>query len=234
MVQGRPGSVRPASFQLLLVCAELVRPPVTTIGLLAQALTSEAGFDAGRYGDRSSFVDALLVLGGWGVVRATAGTLEAFPERRAANAILAADAARLHRLLVSASCPRPDRGHGRPVDAVALLLAEPRYGTRPRIRYRPRGAAAAVDPAQHRPPRLRRPGGASGRSGRGRHDYLLRPSGRASLRQRAVKAGFELEERAEGVLAVNPEAVTTDLPVSAPVSNAYQARPAPHRPTRSP
>ena len=119
-------------FQLLcLVCAELVRRPVTTIGLLAQALTSEAGFDTSRYGDRSSFVDALLVLGEWGVVRATAGTVEAFQNDERANAILAADTARLHRLLVSTNAPSPVGDTADPVDAIALLLAEPRYGDTP-------------------------------------------------------------------------------------------------------
>ena len=54
------------------------------------------------------------------------------------------------------------------------------------------------------------------------HDYLLHPSGRAWLRQRVAEAGFELEERAEGVLAVDPEAVATDLQFPAPVGNAYQ------------
>ena len=37
-----------------------------------------------------------------------------------------------------------------------------------------------------------------------------------------AEAGFELEERAEGVLAVDPEAIATDLQFPAPFGNAYQ------------
>jgi uncharacterized protein (TIGR02678 family) len=211
-------------FQLLcLVCAELVRRPVTTIGLLAQALTSEAGFDTSRYGDRSSFVDALLVLGEWGVVRATAGTVEAFQNDERANAILAADTARLHRLLVSTNAPSRIGETADPVDAIALLLAEPRYGETPqdpgtapeeqRLRWTRHSIARRVfdDPVV-----------LLADLSEAEHDYLLHPSGRAWLRQRAVEAGFELEERAEGVLAVDPEAVATDLQFPAPVGNAYQ------------
>ena len=117
---------------LCLVCAELVRRPVTTIGLLAQALTSEAEFDSSRYRDRSSFVDALLVLGEWGVVRATAGAARGVPNNSTGNAILAA----LHRPppspSVSTQCPSRIGDCGQPTDATALLLAEPRYGDTPR------------------------------------------------------------------------------------------------------
>ena len=106
---------------------------MTTIGLLAQAITSEAEFDTSRYGDRSSFVDALLVLGQWGVVRATAGTVDAFLEDERGNAILAADTARLHRLAGQLQCPQRLRAT-RPTRSKppALLLAEPRYGEAPR------------------------------------------------------------------------------------------------------
>lgn len=211
-------------FQLLcLVCAELVRRPVTTIGLLAQALTSEAEFDTSRYGDRSSFVDALLVLGEWGVVRATAGTVEAFQDDERANAILAADTARLHRLLVSTNAPSHIEKTADLVEAIALLLAEPRYGDAPqdlgaapeeqRLRWTRHSIARRVfdDPVV-----------LLSDLSEAERDYLLHPSGRAWLRQRAAEAGLELEERAEGVLAVDPEAIATDLQFPAPVGNAYQ------------
>ena len=211
-------------FQLLcLVCAELVRRPVTTIGLLAETLTSEAEFDSSRYKDRSSFVDALLVLGEWGVVRATAGTVEAFLDDERGNAILAADTARLHRLLVSTNAPSRIADGADVADATAELLAEPRYGDTPRdpgaapeeqrLRWTRHSIARRVfdDPVV-----------LLADLSQAERDYLLHSSGRAWLRQRVAEAGFELEERAEGVLAVDPEVVATDLQFPAPSGNAYQ------------
>ncbi len=208
---------------LCLVCAELVRRPVTTIGLLAQALTSEAGFDSSRYGDRSSFVDALLVLGGWGVVRATAGTVEAFLDDERGNAILAADTARLHRLLVSTNPPSRLAETADLADVTDQLLAEPRYGSTPqdpgaapedqRLRWTRHSLARRVfdDPVV-----------LLDDLSQAERDYLLHSSGRGWLRQRVAEAGLELEERSEGVLAVDPEAIATDLQFPAPFGNAYQ------------
>jgi uncharacterized protein (TIGR02678 family) len=53
-------------------------------------------------------------------------------------------------------------------------------------------------------------------------EYLASPSGRRWLRDRVAKAGFEFEERAEGVLAVDEDAVATDRPFPAPMGNAHQ------------
>jgi uncharacterized protein (TIGR02678 family) len=211
-------------FQLLcLVCAELVRRPLTTIGLLAEALTSEAEFDSSRYTDRLSFVDALLVLGEWGVVRASAGTVEAFLDDERGNAILTADTARLHRLLVSATAPSRIGEEADLAEATALLLAEPRYGSAPedpgaapedqRLRWTRHSIARRVfdDPVVLLDELIP-----------AERDYLLHSSGRGWLRQRVAEAGFELEERAEGVLAVDPEAIATDLHFPAPLGNAHQ------------
>lgn len=55
-------------YQLLcLVCAELVRHPTTTVGLLAGAVGAEAGLVTSRQGERVAFVDALRVLIAWRV-----------------------------------------------------------------------------------------------------------------------------------------------------------------------
>ena len=94
----------------VLSAAELVRRPVTTIGLLAQALPPDAQFDTSRRVDRTAFVDALLALGQWGVVRATAGSVDAFVEDERGNAILTADTARAFTdfwppLVPLAACP---------------------------------------------------------------------------------------------------------------------------------
>ena len=41
-------------------------------------------------------------------------------------------------------------------------------------------------------------------------EYLANPAGRRWLRDRVAEAGFELEERAEGLLAVDPDGLATD------------------------
>lgn len=211
-------------YQLLcLVCAELVRHPVTTVGLLAGAVTAEAALDTSRHGERTAFVDALRALMGWGAVRATAGDVDAFVGSERGNAILTADTARLHRLLVSATAPSslpPEAGLH---EATERLLGEPRYGDGP---HPPAGAGdeARNRWARHRLARrlLDDPAVHADELGLVEADYLASVSGRRWLRERVAEAGFELEERAEGLLAVDPDAVATDRHFPAPLGNAHQ------------
>jgi uncharacterized protein (TIGR02678 family) len=53
-------------------------------------------------------------------------------------------------------------------------------------------------------------------------DYLASVSGRRWLRDRVAEAGFELEERSEGLLAIDPDAIATDRHFPAPMGNAHQ------------
>jgi uncharacterized protein (TIGR02678 family) len=53
-------------------------------------------------------------------------------------------------------------------------------------------------------------------------DYLASLSGRRWLRDRVAEAGLELEERAEGLLAIDPDGIATDARFPAPQGNAYQ------------
>lgn len=215
------------------VCAELVRHPHTTVGLLAAAVTADAGLDTSRHRERTAFVDALRALIGWGIVRATAGDVDAFVDSDRANALLTADTARLHRLLVSATAPSALPADIDPDAAVDRLLAEPRYGD-------VAGTAAAGDPAAGEPAL----GSDEARNRFARHrlgrrllddpvahlddltaverDYLANPGGRRWLRDRVAEAGFELEERAGGVLAVDPDGIATDRRFPAPMGNAHQ------------
>ena len=212
-------------YQLLcLICAELVRHPVTTVGLLASAVASTAGLETGKYGERAAFVDALLGLGSWGALRVEGGEVEAFLDSDRANAILSADTAQLHRLIVSAVAPSTVPGDVGFTEAVERLLAEPRYQSAPD------GEPSEMsDEARNR---------------RARHllgrrllddpvvyyddlsgieiDYASSPSGKRWLRQRAREAGLELEERAEGMLAVDTDGVATDMRFPAPAGNAHQ------------
>lgn len=213
-------------YQLLcLVCAELVRHPVTTVGLLAAAVAADATLDTSRQSERAAFVDALRALIGWGAVRATTGEVEEFVDRERANALLNADTARLHRLLVCAAAPSSLPDSLDVEDVTARLLSEPRYG------------AASDDDAAGGGGEEARNRWARHRLGRRLLDdpvlyvddltvvertYLASPSGRRWVRDRAQEAGFELEERAEGVVAVDPEPIATDRQFPAPLGNVHQ------------
>jgi uncharacterized protein (TIGR02678 family) len=223
-LRGNKGSFDRRRFQLLcLICAELVRRPVTTIGLLAQAIPPDAGFDTSRRVDRTAFVDSLLALDQWGVVRASAGSVDAFVDDERGNAILTADTARLHRLLVSTNAPSGVADSANLTEVTEALLAEPRYGDA----ARDPGAASEDQRLRWTRHNLARrvlddPVVLLDDLSQAEQDYLLNPSGRRWLRDRIAEAGLELEERAEGVLAVDPDAIATDLQFPSPQGNTYQ------------
>jgi uncharacterized protein (TIGR02678 family) len=223
-LRGNKGSFDRRRFQLLcLVCAELVRRPVTTIGLLAQAIPPDAQFDTSRRMDRTAFVDSLLTLGQWGVVRATAGSVDAFVEDERGNAILTADTARLHRLLASSNAPSGLDDAVSLDEATEALLAEPRYGE---AVSDPGGVSDDQRLLWTRHSLARRvlddPVTLLEDLSLAEQDYLAHPSGRRWLRERVAEAGFELEERAEGVIAVDLDAIATDLQFPSPQGNTYQ------------
>jgi uncharacterized protein (TIGR02678 family) len=214
-------------YQLLcLVAAELVQHPVTTVGLLARAVAADAGLDTSRHRERVALVDVLRTLIDWSALRATAGELEEFVASEDANALLHADTTRLHRLLVTTVAPSSlPEGTG-PGAAVVYLGAEPRYG---------RAAAGPRQPVEGDDERrLRRVRHMLGRRlvddpvvhfddlAEDELAYLDNPAGRQWLRARAAEAGFELEERAEGMLAVDSDALATDLEFPGPHGNAHQ------------
>jgi uncharacterized protein (TIGR02678 family) len=210
-------------YQLLcLVSAELVRHPVTTMGLLAGAVTADASLDTSRHGERTAFVDALRALMAWGVVRATAGDVEAFVGSEQGNAILTADTARLHRLLASTSAPSALDPGLTTDEAAQRLAAEPRYGDGQQ--QADEGEEARNRRARHMLARrvLDQPVSYADELGSAEAAYLASPSGRRWLRERVAEAGLELEERAEGLLAVDPDSIATDRHFPAPMGNAHQ------------
>lgn len=218
------GSAQPFDrrrYQLLcLVCAELVRHPVTTVGLLAQAV---GGLDTSRRAERAAFVDALLALVGWGALRASGGEVDAFLESEQGNAMLMADTARLHRMISSATAPSALPEDVDVDGAIAVLLAEPRYGEAPND---PKSAEPDQRMRWTRHTLARRlldhPVTYVEDLGVTERDYLASPAGRKWLRDKVAEAGFELEERAEGLLAVDPEGLATDRHFPAPHGNAHQ------------
>ncbi len=222
--RGSGGPFDRRRYQLLcLVAAELVRHPVTTVGLLAAAVSAEAALDTTRHAERAAFVDAVCALMAWGALAASAGDVEGFVDDAGLNALLTADTARLHHLLASARAPSALAGDITPEGAIEALAAEPRYAAaveagaeaddEQRLRWLRHTLARRLldDPALH----LEDLSPAEA-------DYLANPAGRRWLRERAAEAGFELEERVEGIVAVDPDAIATDRLFPAPQGNAHQ------------
>jgi uncharacterized protein (TIGR02678 family) len=203
---------------LCLLCAELASRAMTTIGILAsdlQLATSVHGIagrlDTSKQRERVAFVDALKLLAGWGVVRFEGGDVDAYVGDASANAIIVVDVARLHRLPATAATPSAVTA-STTSEAIDRLTREPRYGEAPeepaladeeqRLRWTRHSLLRCVidDPVVYYDDLPQ-----------GTRDYLANPSGRRWMRDRLAEVGFELEERAEGLIAVDPEELATDI-----------------------
>ncbi|MCW3820735.1 TIGR02678 family protein [Micromonospora sp. DR5-3] len=211
---------------LCLVAAELLGGPVTTIGIIAERLAHACaaepgivGFDSSRHDDRRAYVDALLLLEELGVLTAVDGSTDAYLQQTDAKVLYRVDSGRLVRLLAARQAPSrlPDGD----IDA---LLQEPRY-------------AGADDPAAEvsdeqrnrwlRHSIVRRllddPVVYFADLSDAQRAYAHSITGRRMLRAAVADAGMVLEERAEGLLAVDPDAFATDEKFPAGGSVAGQA-----------
>ena len=212
---------------LCLTAAELLAGPVTTIGMLAQRVVQASAadpeipvFDPVRRDERSAYVDALKLLEHFGAVATTDGTTESFLDSAEAKVLYRVDAARLIRLLAAPVAPSQvasthedeNTGFADPGE----LVAERRYGT---IAHGG-GADESLDVSETqrnlwaRHSLIRRlvddPVVYRDELQPAQLAYAASPTGRQILRKAAAEAGFELEERAEGYLLVDPDAIATD------------------------
>ena len=208
-----------------LACAELLATPVTTIGMLArsvvQAAAAETGvpeFDPVRADERSAFVDALKLLEHYGVIAATDGMTDAYLKDADAKVLYRVDTTRIMRLLATPVPPsRTGDDDGWPDPAE--LAVESRYGGLP-------PDAEPFDPSANAAST------ANQRALWARHSLLRRllddpvvyrkeltgdqtaflasHTGRRTVREAAERAGFVLEERAEGLLLVDAEGLATE------------------------
>ena len=203
---------------LCLVAAELVSHPVTTVGLLSRAVAAAGAFTPERHGDRISFVDALLVLRSWRAVEVSSGEVEDYVGNEKANALLTADLARLQRLLAPATAPSRIDPTAPFAGALVALLAEPRYdgahldASDPHRATRHRLARRLLDdPVLHLDDCTEH-----------ERDYLASGAGRTWIRQRVAAAGLVLEERSDGLLAVDPAARSTEDTFPGPNGTVHQ------------
>ena len=198
---------------LCVVAAELLAAPATTIGLLAGRVTEATAadaelptFDPTRREERAAFVDALTFLERHHAVRAVDGLTDSFLDATDVKVLYRVDTGRLLRLLAAPVPPSRVKGFD-----LAALLREQRYGDAP-------DPHAEVAEAQRnlwlRHSVMRRllddPVIYYDELSDAQRAYLATPTGRRITRQAVMEAGLVLEERAEGMLLVDPDAIATD------------------------
>ena len=209
---------------LCATCAELLAMPVTTVGLLADrvvgALAADDAllpFDTAQRAERMAFVDVLRLLESFGAVTTLDGATDSYTESAEAKVLYRVQPDVLMRLLAAPGSPSriaaatgtaPEAVPGRFTELLAALTRERRYGASED------GASAAQHTLWLRHTVLRRlfddPVVYRDELTGAQLGYISSLTGRQVLRRAAEQAGFVLEERAEGWLLVDPEAVATD------------------------
>jgi uncharacterized protein (TIGR02678 family) len=211
---------------LCVAAAELLTVPVTTIGLLADRITRAmaadpvlADFDTSARNERMAFVDAMRMLESLGTIEALDGTTESYVDSAAAKVLYRVDSTLLMRLLAA---PAGVSQLAVPADEVAMRFDELLSAVSRERRY---GAAAEhtagappVSEVQRnlwlRHSIFRRlvddPVVYLDDLTANERAYLSSPTGRQLLRRAADEGGFLLEERAEGVMFVDPDGIATD------------------------
>ncbi|MFD9111792.1 TIGR02678 family protein [Streptomyces bottropensis] len=217
---------------LCVTAAELLSMPMTTIGLLAdrvvRATTADPalpGFDPVHRAERTAFVDVLKLLESYEVLRAVDGSTEAYVASVDAEVLYRVDTTLLTRLPaapVGASrlAVPPDEVPARFEDLLAGLVRERRYGAvcGDGSADDEHGGTAATDAQRNlrlRHSVLRRllDDPVLYRSDLTDDElaYVTSLDGRQILRRSVEQAGFLLEDRAEGFLLVDPDALATDV-----------------------
>jgi len=204
---------------LCVVAAELLATPVTTIGLLADRVAQATAtdpqlptMDTASRAERMAFVDALRLLESYGAVQVLDGTTEAFVDSTTAKVLYRVDTTLVMRLIAAPNGPSRMSAPAADPDAqLAELTRESRYGPLDSEsgEQTPVQRTLALrhsvfrrlldDPVVHRDDLTDAEIG-----------YLSSPTGRQLLRRAADEAGMVLEERAEGWLFVDVDALATD------------------------
>ncbi|MDQ2876644.1 MAG: TIGR02678 family protein [Actinomycetota bacterium] len=211
---------------LCLVAAELLAVPVTTIGLLADRISRASavdpvvtGFDSASRAERMAFVDVLRLLESYGVIEVVDGATDSFVDTAAAKVLYRVDATLLLRLLAAPVGPSQlavpaDEVPLRFEELLGLVTQERRYG-----RTADDGSdAVPASPTQRnlwlRHSVFRRladdPVLYLDDLSVQERAYITSPTGRRLLREAADQGGFILEDRADGMMFVDPDAIATD------------------------
>lgn len=207
-----------------IVAAELLAVPVTTIGLLADQVSRAtatdpvvADFDTARRNERMAFVDVLRLLESYGVLEVIDGTTESFVDSTTAKVLYRIDSTLLLRLLAAPDGPSrlavpADEVAMRFEELLSLVTRERRYGSGAEDSGESHSSSQRNLWLRHTifrklidDPVLYRDDMSEEQRG-----YLASPTGRQLLRRAADQGGFILEERAEGVLLIDPDGIATD------------------------
>ncbi len=210
---------------LCVVIAELLTIPVTTIGQLAERVRQATAvddvvptLDTASQTERRAFVDVLRLLESYGGVEVIDGNTDAYVESESAKVLYQVNTTLLLRLLATSVGPSTlaipiEEVPGRFEELLVTVTRERRYG----LAADP-STESEVSPTQHnlwlRHTVFRRliddPVVYFADLSPAEHAYLNSPTGRQLLRRAAEQGGFVLEERAEGVLLVDPDGLATD------------------------
>jgi uncharacterized protein (TIGR02678 family) len=207
---------------LCVTSAELVNVAVTTVGLLADRVVQACAadpvlpaFDSASRTERMAFVDALRLLESLGALQVLDGTTESYTDSAEAKVLYRVDATVLLRLTAA---PVGASRIGVPAEELAPRFEELLRGIVHEQRY---GGGSAGET-----------GSAAQSNLRLRHSilrrlfddpvlhhedltpeevaYLASLTGRQIVRRAAEQSGFLLEERADGLLLVDPDGIATD------------------------
>ncbi|MFF3003819.1 TIGR02678 family protein [Kitasatospora sp. NPDC057940] len=203
---------------LCVVAAELLPVPVTTVGLLAdrvvQACATDGAlpsFDTASKSERMAFVDVLKLLESYGALLTVDGVSESFVDSAKAKVLYRVDATVLVRLLAA---PVGPSRLAVPAEEVPLRFEELLRGMVRESRYGGADASDAQRNLRLRHSVLRRlfddPVLHHDELGADELAYLTSPTGRQIVRRAAEQGGFVLEERADGLLLVDPDGIATD------------------------
>ncbi|MFC5143627.1 TIGR02678 family protein [Streptomyces aureoversilis] len=218
---------------LCVAAAELLSIPVTTIGMLAERVVQATAADGAlpafepvNRQERTAFVDVLKLLESYGVLRAVDGATEAYVESAEAKVLYRVDTTLLMRLPAapvgaSRQAVPPDEVPLRFEELLSGLVRERRYGgSAPpagdgQTESEPEAASEAQRNLWLRHSVLRRlfddPVLYRVDLTADELAYVTSLTGRQILRRAVEQAGFVLEERAEGFLLVDPDAIATDV-----------------------
>jgi uncharacterized protein (TIGR02678 family) len=219
---GRPPFDRRRYVLLCVVAAELLTVPVITIGMLAdRVLTATAtdpvlaAFEPSARAERRAFVDVLRLLESYGALEVVDGSTDAYVDAATAKVLYQVDGTLLVRLLAA---PVGPSRLATPVEEVPLRGEELLHAASRERRYGETEDGHPVSPTQRnlwlRHAVFRRliddPVLYFDDLTADERGYLTSPTGRQLVRRAAADAGFVAEERAEGVLFVDPDGIATD------------------------
>jgi uncharacterized protein (TIGR02678 family) len=209
-----------------LTAAELLSVAAITIGLLADRLSRASAadpvvgaFDSASRSERMAFADVLRQLESYGVLDVVDGSTDNFVDTAEAKVLYHVDSTLLLRLMAAPVGPSqlevpPEEVALRLDELLAMVSHERRYG-RPLDEQQD---TAPISDVQRnlwlRHSIFRRladdPVVYTGDLSADQRAYLASPTGRQLLHRAADQGGFTLEERADGLMLIDTEAIATD------------------------